>query len=320
MTDQTISVARDVESQLESRLGAVHARQRLGIEADHEARVFAEGSRFFHLENWYSVHSLIRNGLRLTGLYRRGQRNALAIEVVHHSVALAHLPPAFEGFRILHLTDLHIDVDPAFEHRLVERVRALDYDLCVLTGDYRFKTFGPVEPTLAALERLRIHLAGDVWAVLGNHDSVRMVPGLEAMGIRMLLNEATEVRRGDASMFLAGIDDAHYFGVGNIQKAAERIPVSAPSILLSHTPEVYRQAAHAAFDVMLCGHTHGGQICLPGGYPVILDARIPRRMGRGAWRYHSMIGYTSRGAGTSLVSARLNCAPEVTVHVLERAQ
>lgn len=313
-------IADEVENQLAARLGPVHARQRLGIEADHEALVFSGGISFFHLENWYSVHSVIRGALRLTGLYRRGRRNAFAIEVVDHAVAFPDLPEAFEGFRILHLSDLHIDAEPSFEHRLIERVRDLDYDLCVLTGDYRFKTFGPLEATVDALARLRTHLTGDVWAVLGNHDSVRMVPALEAMGIRMLLNESTEVRRGAATLFLAGIDDAHYFGVANIEKAAENIPPSAPSILLSHTPEVYRQAAHAAFDLMLCGHTHGGQICLPGGRPMILDARVPRRLGRGGWRYHTMIGYTSRGAGTSLVHARLNCAPEITVHVLRRLQ
>jgi predicted MPP superfamily phosphohydrolase len=92
------------------------------------------------------------------------------------------------------------------------------------------------------------------------------------------------------------------------------------SILLSHTPEVYRQAAHAAFDLLLCGHTHGGQICLPGQVPIILDARIPRHLGRGPWQYQQMVGYTSPGAGTSVIDVRLNCPPEVTVHELCRAQ
>jgi predicted MPP superfamily phosphohydrolase len=88
------------------------------------------------------------------------------------------------------------------------------------------------------------------------------------------------------------------------------------SILLSHTPEIYRQAAHAQFSVMLCGHTHGGQICLPGGYPLTLDAKCPRYLGAGPWRYHNMVGYTSRGSGTSIVKARFNCLPEITLHRL----
>ena len=310
----------DIEADLAARLGPVHARQRLSIESNHEARVFSGGIGSFHLENWYSAPWLIRNALRLTGLYGRAKRNALAIRSVTHRIELENLPGAFDGFRVLHLSDLHIDQSAAISHQIIERVRELDYDLCVLTGDYRFRTFGDIEPTIAGLERLRAQLSGDVYAVLGNHDSIRMVPGLEAMGIRTLLNESVVLTRDDASIHLAGIDDAHYYGVGNIQKAAHEIPGDSLSILLSHTPEVYRHAAHAAFDLLLCGHTHGGQICLPGQVPVILDAHIPRHLGRGRWQYRQMIGYTSPGAGTSVIDVRLNCPPEVTIHELYRTQ
>jgi len=104
--------------------------------------------------------------------------------------------------------------------------------------------------------------------------------------------------------------------VENLEKALDGVPAAAPTVLLSHTPEVYRQAAHSAIDLLLCGHTHGGQICLPGGVPVFLDARIPRSLGGGAWRYGDMQGYTSRGAGNSITEARLNCPAEITVHTL----
>lgn len=100
--------------------------------------------------------------------------------------------------------------------------------------------------------------------MLGNHDTIRMVPGLEEMGIRMLLNECEMIARGNQRIHLAGIDDAHFYRVDNIEKAASTIPDDEFSILLSHTPEIYRQAAHADFSLLLCGHTHGGQICLPG--------------------------------------------------------
>ena len=155
-----------------------------------------------------------------------------------------------------------------------------------------------------------------MYGVLGNHDSIQMVPDLEAMGISMLLNESIEIEHRGAVIYLAGIDDAHYFRVDNIEKAAQGIPHGEVSILLSHTPEIYRQAAHAGFNLMLCGHTHGDQICMPGGYPITLDSRCPRYMGSGPWEYHDMIAYTSAGAGTSIVSVRLNCPPEVTLHRL----
>ena len=89
------------------------------------------------------------------------------------------------------------------------------------------------------------------------------------------------------------------------------------SILLSHTPEIYRQAAHAGFDIMLSGHTHGGQICLPGGIAVTLDSVLPRRLGSGAWRHGGMTGYTSKGAGCSIIPVRFNCPPEITLHHLK---
>lgn len=308
-----------VYDRLVQRLGRVHLRQRLGLESEHEAQVFRRGTHFFHLENWFLAHSVIRASLGLVGLHGRGRRNALKIRIVHNAVRLAALPAAFDGYTILHLSDLHLDMSEDFVDALIERVRAVDYDLCVLTGDYRFRTRGPYEPALAGLARLRPHLREPVYAVLGNHDSIRMVPGMEDLGIRVLLNESVRLERQDATIHLAGIDDAHYYRVDNLHKAAHDIPHQEVSILLSHTPESYRNAAHADFKLMLCGHTHGGQICLPGGIPLITDADCPRAYVRGPWRYHDLAGYTSVGAGSSIVDARLNCLPEITLHRLQRA-
>ena len=313
-----LQVDQEIAAKLEQRLGRLHARQRLGIERDHEARAFGQGINFFHIENWYSFHSVIRNALKLSGLYGRGRRNAERIVVRHNQVGFRELPPAFEGFTILHVSDLHVDMNEGAMRRLIEIVGDLSYDLCVLTGDYRGKTFGPFDATLAGMARVRAHLKEPVYGVLGNHDTIQMLPGLEAMGIRMLLNECEAIVRGDERIYLAGIDDAHYFRVDNIEKAGSAIPDGAFSILLSHTPEIYRQAAHAEFDLLLSGHTHGGQICLPGSIPITLDSVLPRRMGSGAWQYHKMIGYTSVGAGSSIVAARLNCPPEITLHQLRR--
>lgn len=302
---------------LERRLGRVYSRQRLGIERDHELRVFGQGINFFHPENWYSSHSLIAALLMISGLYWRGQRNAENVRIKRNSIVSANLPAAFDGFQILHLTDLHADTNKRALARVTELVEGLRYDICVLTGDYRGLTSGPYEESIRCLEPLRRNLRGDIFGVLGNHDSILMVPGIEALGIRMLINEAVKIHRGGACVHLAGIDDAHYFQVDNIEKAATEIPASEFSILLSHTPEVYRQAAHADFNVMLAGHTHGGQICLPGSVPITLDSVLPRYMGSGAWKYHNMQGYTSIGVGTSIVPVRINCFPEITVHELK---
>jgi predicted MPP superfamily phosphohydrolase len=304
---------------LEPRLGPVHVRQRLGLEHDYEAHVFRKGTHFFHIENWYSIHGLIRGSLRLVGLLGRGRRNALAIEVRRHEVPLPHLPEAFDGFTVLQLSDLHIDINAEFVDALIECVRPLEYDLCVITGDYRARTFGPFEAALAGLKHLWPHLRGPVYAVLGNHDTIRLVPGMEAIGYKLLINECVRIKRAGAAIYLAGIDDAHFYRLEDFHRAALSIPSKAVSILLSHTPEVYRHAAHAGFDLMLCGHTHGGQICLPGGIPLLTEATSPRALARGAWRYQDLMGYTSVGTGTCIVDVRINCPPEVTLHRLQCA-
>jgi predicted MPP superfamily phosphohydrolase len=303
---------------LEQRLGALHARQRLGIETEHEAQVFGQGLNFFHPENWYASAALIRTALKALGLFGRASRNAAEVQVRHNDVRSAQLPARFDGFTVLHISDLHVDMNKGAMQRLLQLLPDQSYDICVLTGDYRGGTAGPFDLALAGLAKVCTRLKGPVFGVLGNHDTIRMVPDLEQLGIRMLLNECEVITRGDEHVYLAGIDDAHYYRVDNIEKAAAEIPQGAFSILLSHTPEIYRQAAHAGFALILSGHTHGGQICLPGSIPITLDAVLPRYMGAGAWTYHTMAGYTSVGVGTSIVAARINCPPEITLHHLRR--
>lgn len=120
--------------------------------------------------------------------------------------------------------------------RLIKLLPDLSYDLCVLTGDYRGKTFGPFQPALEGMKRLTAHLRPPVLGVLGNHDTIKMLPGLEAMGIRVLQNECATIERGDQEIYVAGIDDAHYFRVDNIERVGLDVPEGAFSILLSHTP------------------------------------------------------------------------------------
>ena len=208
----------DILCKLEARLGPLHARQRLGIETDHEAQVFGQGLTFFHLENWYSAPAIIRFALKLTGLYWRARQNAERILVRRNEVRFAELPAVFDGFTILHISDLHVDMNEVAMDHLTELVGGMQYDLCVLTGDYRGKTFGPFEATLAGLAKVRAELHGPIYGVLGNHDLIQMVPAMEAMGIRILLNECEAIARGDQRIYLAGIDDAHFYRVRQHRK------------------------------------------------------------------------------------------------------
>jgi predicted MPP superfamily phosphohydrolase len=314
----SLAVEPEIVAELEQRLGRVHARQRLGMEASCEQHIFGHGINFFHPENWYAGQSVLRAALKCSGLYWRGRANTARIRILHNRVSSPLLPPLFDGFTILQISDLHADMSQPAMARLVELLPDLRYDVCVLTGDFRGLVAGPFDAALESVARVRPFLREPLYGVLGNHDTIRMVPALEGMGIRMLLNESEVIALGDERIHLAGVDDAHYYRADNIEKAASDIRHDEFSILLSHTPEIYRQAAHADFNVMLSGHTHGGQLCLPGSIPLTLDSVLPRRMGSGAWKYEGMFGYTSVGVGASVVEVRFNCPPEITLHHLHR--
>lgn len=305
---------------LKARLGPDHMARRIAREHQHEDEIAGSRWQFLHRDNWFAHPHIIRTALCLTGLYWQGKRNAAAVELRRNRIRFSGLPEAFDGFTILQLSDLHTDGSEPAMDRVLALLDGIQYDICCLTGDYRAGTAGSCEPALYGMRKLLDRLKSPVFAILGNHDSIRMVAGLEDMGVRLLLNEAAPLLRGSDTIHLAGVDDAHYFETCDIGRAASQIPAGGFSLLLSHTPEVYAEAAAAGFRLMLSGHTHGGQICLPGSIPLILDAVLPRGYGAGPWQHAGMHGYTSVGAGTSIVPVRFNCPPEITLHTLLTAQ
>lgn len=305
---------------LGARMGGALLQRRMAMESEQDAHHYRRRADSFRLEHLASAGPLIRAVLAVTGMRARGRRNALDIRVRRQEVRIQGLPPAFDGYTLLHLSDLHLDVGEPYVRAVVESLQGVSCDACVLTGDYRFHVSGPSEPAIAALERLAAALPQPAYAVLGNHDGIRLVGGLEALGIRVLLNERVPLERGAACIHLAGIDDAHYFRTHDVARAAAGLGPEDCAILLSHTPQPYEEAAAHGFALMLCGHTHGGQICLPGGIPIVTDCPAPRRLARGAWWHGQMAGYTSTGCGSSIVDARFNCPPEVVLHTLRRAR
>ena len=303
---------------LRERLGAHHYRQRMNIEHYHAAEVFGGGRTRFHPENFPVLRVGLQIALRISLFYWWGNWNARHHRVRENTVLLHRLPSAFEGFRILHLSDLHLDIDPQITDGLLKILEPLEYDLCVITGDYRSETFGPWERAIAETARVMAVLKQPCYGILGNHDSLGMTPFLEDMGLRMLLNEHVVIGRGGESIYLAGIDDPHYYETENFQQALAGIPPAATTILLSHTAETYRKALACGIDYMLSGHTHGGQICLPGGFAPMRNAQHPRSMDKGSWSYHELQGYTTAGVGCSMVPVRFFCPPEVVIHTLRR--
>ena len=300
------------------RLGRFHVEQRVNIQAYQAADVFGRGLVHIHIENMMWLHFLLKRALQLAGAYRRGCRNTGRFVVRHNDIVLPALPAALDGMTLLHLSDLHADFSATAMAALIRAVDGLAWDACVWTGDYRGLTHGPWEDAAAELSRVRRALHGPVFAVLGNHDPLELADAFEEMDVRLLLNERAAYERGGAHLWIAGVDDPHFYETDSIEKAVDGIPAGEPVVLLSHSPELYRKAAYGGIDVMLCGHTHGGQFCLPGGFPVLANARVPPRMTRGAWRFRQLQGYTSRGCGVSGVECRFNCPPEIVLHHLRR--
>lgn len=303
---------------LRDRLGIFLYRQRMNMQVYHAAQVIGAGRTRFHPENMPLLRRVLSLGLKATGLYWIGNHNARKIRVQHNEIALRRLPDAFIGYRILHLSDLHLDIDPGITDALLKIIEHTEYDLCVITGDFRSETYGDITPAMTQTRKIIDSLKTPVYAILGNHDFLEMMPCLESMGVKMLMNEHVPIALEDQVIYIVGIDDPHFYETEDIEQAIEGIPREATTILLAHSAEIYRKALACGVDYVLCGHTHGGQICLPGGRAILHNAHHPRQMIRGAWQYHDLHGYTSTGAGCSMVPVRFFCPPEIVLHTLRR--
>ena len=308
-------------AKLVERIGSAHAGQRMEMQAHYSALLLKGYHLHIHMEEFPAIAWLIKTLLKTTGLWPLAVKNTSQYRIVEHTVPIPHLPESFDGFRILHLSDLHIEGMIDKGQALQTALSTLQYDLCVMTGDFRFLTYGHYDKTLTLMESLvsTIQAPYGVTGILGNHDWLEMVPGLERCGIRMLLNEAQALEKGSDAIWLLGLDDVHYYETGDLEKAIRLAPTDAVRILLVHSPEIIPEASTAGMDLYLCGHSHGGQICLPGSQPIITHCRCPRAYKAGPWQYQSMRGYTSRGVGTSLFPIRLFCFPEIIIHTLTRA-
>jgi uncharacterized protein len=304
---------------IKERIGEKHLLQRLERQVRISTIRFGEGTLQFFWENLEFIPLILKATLKLTGLSKWAERQTLEYVINNNDFLHSSIPPQFHNYRILHLSDLHLDAIIDGGERLNNLLEDLPhYDLCVLTGDFRFWMDGVYSTVSERLQQLvsAIDCPDGILAILGNHDSIEMVPAMEAMGIRVLLNESISLSKAGAMIRIAGVDDPHYYEVDDLDKALSFHNQADFTLLLAHTPEIIEQAKQAEVGAYLCGHTHGGQICLPGGIPIINAARSPRRYIAGAWRRGDMLGYTSKGAGFSGFPIRLFCPPEVTIHRL----
>jgi hypothetical protein len=247
------------------------------------------------------------------GYSRQVEPGWLTVERVQ--VPVKALKPALEGFKIVHMSDLHLHpyIQLEFVQKAVAMANALQPDLVVFTGDYvleRADSIFELAPALAALNP-----RFGIFTVLGNHDlwtDAEVVrTGLQQAGLPVLINEGITLSVGNGPLYLAGLDDG-WSGYPDLRAALDKLPAGAPTILLAHEPDLADDAAlDGRVSLQLSGHTHGGQVRLPGiGAPIL--PRLGKKYDQGLHRVGEMYVYTTRGVGLIGPPIRFNCPPEIT--------
>ena len=259
-------------------------------------------------------------GLGLAGalVIARGVANSKRLDITCETVYIPDLPPAFEGFRLLHVTDLHLGRHDERADQLLDAIDTVQPDIVCLGGDYVYTALSvpTVELFLRTLSA-RYPLVG----ILGNADyRPDLGPRVHrrwATMLPLLVNAAHCLRRQEASLWIVGVDDPHK-RFDDLPAALSAVPPDAPVILLAHSPEVILQPLDPRIRLILSGHTHGGQICLPGGKALYHNTRLLAKFSAGRHNVHGAVLYVSRGVGSTRLPLRYNCPPEITVFTLTR--
>ncbi|EKD26960.1 MAG: hypothetical protein ACD_79C00957G0001, partial [uncultured bacterium] len=251
---------------------------------------------------------------KLFRIYERGIKSAKNLQINNMDFYFEDLPPLFDNYTILHLSDMHLDSLDDMYKIIAEKLKDLKYDLCILTGDYRKETHGSYQQIIHPMEHIvkNISAPDGILAVLGNHDSYLMVDIFRKMNIKVLINETITIRRENQEIDFTGIDDPFYYFTDRAYEALEE-ELNQFKIALIHTPELYEITEKNNYKLYLCGHTHGGQICLPGNIPVITHFHGPNKFARGRWKYKNMQGYTNMGCGTVVLPIRFNAPCEIAL-------
>ncbi|HEU4495026.1 MAG TPA: metallophosphoesterase [Rubrobacteraceae bacterium] len=243
------------------------------------------------------------------------------VEVRPVELTLPRLAPEFDGYRIVQFGDLHLDdwSKPERLHRIVGRVNEQQPDLVAITGD--FASYSAKEFDAGRLvEALRGLRARDgCVAILGNHDyltDVKLVRRcMREGGITELVNSVRTLRRGDAALHIAGIDDVME-GESRLDLVLRELPEEGAAILLAHEPDFADvSSATRRFDLQLSGHSHGGQVAVPFLQRLVLPP-FSQRYTRGLYDVRGMIQHTNRGIGFVHARLRFLCRPEITALTL----
>src|SRR5688572_15760008 len=251
--------------------------------------------------------------LNLTKAARTALSEPYLLTIEHQQIFLKRLPRELDGFRIVHLSDVHHS--PFTSRKQIERAVAtasrLQPDIIALTGDYISHDREYAALCAEILGRLRARHG--VYAVLGNHDhwtDAALITDLfRAEGITVLINEGMRFEQNGTAFWLAGVDDT-MVGLEDISLALAGARKDEMKLLLAHNPIILRRAVRASVDLVLSGHTHGGQVAIRGERST---ARPRKRLLKGLWRQGNTQIYVNRGLGTVVLPIRYGCPPEISL-------
>ena len=257
--------------------------------------------------------------ISLSGLKARARDSVLNYRIETLGLTLSKWPASFSGFRILHLSDFHIDAIPDRAQRLCELLSMVKADVCVMTGDFQYEDSSDQTLVLNLLRKVLscIDVEKGIYVVPGNHDHVSLMDRMsEELNLTVLRNEHVFIQVKHLQLCLGGVDDPVRLKRHDVEKTFKEVPSDCPKVLLAHSPHLAQQAHVQQVDLYLCGHSHGGQICLPGGIPVINNCGARDRL-RGYWNYKGMHGYTTFGVGCTAYPIRFNARPEVALITIQ---
>lgn len=252
-------------------------------------------------------------------LQRLGLHNDLYdLELTRHTIRVPDLPPEFDGYRIAFLTDTHVTgfMRRAFYRECVARVGSESVDLVLLGGD--FVTWERHIPLMARLLLEGLEARDGVFAVLGNHDYWAdpdgIIAAMTSRGVRFLVNRSVMIRRGGQAIDLVGIDEV-YRGSPDLAKSFDGVPGNRPCVAVSHHPDIVEFLEGRRVDLLVAGHTHGGQIRFPFFGAVVVPSAHEALYAAGFHRKHDTLLYVSRGLG-SVPPVRILCRPEIAFFTL----
>ncbi|HEV2860701.1 MAG TPA: metallophosphoesterase [Pyrinomonadaceae bacterium] len=257
----------------------------------------------------------------LVQLARAAFAEPYQLAVERQTIGLRRLPREMDGLKIVHLSDIHHSPFTGRQQveRAVEVANSLQPDIVALTGDYVSHEREYVEPCAEMLGRLKARRG--VYACLGNHDNwvdAELITDLFTLsGIRVLNNEGLRFEEGGASFWLAGVQDT-MVGLEDLPLALAGSSADEMKLLLAHNPIILRRAARAGVDLVLSGHTHGGQVTWRSERSA--SGRVRRRILRGLGRRGETQIYVTRGLGTVVLPVRYGCLPEVSLLTLRRTE